>query len=71
MATRRYSIAPGGNEITVVEAVGAAVVTGPVELTVDLASIAGLGNAPPSRQSVITAMHQLRNYMLQRVWPPA
>ena len=71
MATRRYSIAPGQNEYQVVEAVGAAVVTAPIEITIDLANIAGLGNKPPSRQDVFMAIESLLNYTLRSIWPPA
>ena len=71
MATRRYSIAPGQNEYQVVEAVGAAVVSAPVEITIDLANIAGLGNKPPSRQDVIMAIEKFQHWILRGVWPPA
>ena len=70
MATRRYSIAPGQNEYQVVEAIGAAVVTAPIELTVDLANLAGTG-APPTRQMVIDAMEQVKDWLLRGLWPPA
>lgn len=71
MATRRYSTAPGQAGYQVTEAVGAAVVSGPIELTVDLANIAGLGNKPPSRQDVRNAIENFQNWILRSVWPPA
>lgn len=71
MATRRWGISPGKNEYQVTEAVGAAVVGDVIELTVDLASLAGLGGAPPSRQDVINAISNLQNRILRGPWPPA
>ncbi len=70
MATRRYSISPNTNEYTVTEAVGAAVVTFPIELTVDLANLAGTG-LPPSRQMVLDALVDFQNWIVRGVWPPA
>ena len=71
MATRRYSVAPGASEYAITEAVGAAVVTAPIEITVDLANIAGLGNKPPSRQDVLDAITKVQNWILRGAWPPA
>ena len=70
MATRRFGISPGQNEYAVTEAVGAAVAANTIELTVDLANLAGTG-APPTRQMVLDALNQFENWILRAVWPPA
>lgn len=70
MATRRWGISPGQNEYQTTESVGAAVAANSVELTVDLANLAGTGK-PPSRQDVIDGIEKLRNWILRGVWPPA
>ena len=70
MATRRWSIAPTSNEYAVTEAVGAAVATFPIELTIDLANLAGTG-APPTRQMVIDGIRNIKNRILRGNWPPA
>lgn len=68
MATRLYSVsndkrAEGDAAVVVTEAVGSAIVTTPIELTVDLATIT-------DKQSVITALSKLQDYLLQGSWPP-
>lgn len=71
MATRRYSLAPGQSEYQVTEAVGAAVVTSPIELTVDLAAITGLGTRAPNKAEIIEVLDEFKNYILRGNWPPA
>ena len=70
MATRRWGISPGQNEYQVTEAVGSAVAANTIELTVDLANLAGTG-APPTRQNVLDALAQIQDWILRGVWPPA
>ena len=71
MATRRYGIGPGQNEYQITEAVGAAVAANTIELTVDLANLAGLGNKPPQRSDVLLAIQNFKNWILRGAWPPA
>lgn len=76
MATRRYSISPGQQEFSVVEAVGAAVVTGKIELTVELANSVTDGNVtggtrPVTREEVLIGLEQIRNRILSKNWSPA
>lgn len=68
MATRLYSVsndfrAEGDSAVTVTEAVGSAIVTTAIELTVDLATIT-------DKQRVITALQKLQDYLIQGSWPP-
>lgn len=74
MATRRYMInvgeqAEGSASIT--EAVGAAVATKNIELTVDLANVKSGGTQPASKNDVLLALDQLRDYITTNIWPPA
>ena len=65
MATRRGSINKGDKSKDVVEAVGAAVATKSIELTVDLAANLKLSE-------VLNAIELLREYILRNnKWPPA
>jgi hypothetical protein len=43
MATRRFSVAVEGNDHTITDAAGAAVVTSPIELTVDTDALIASG----------------------------
>lgn len=77
MATRRYSINPENSEFQVTEAVGAAVVTKNIELTVELANniitdsnVSG-GTRGLSEQEVVFALDKIKNYILRGNWPPA
>lgn len=69
MATRRYGLSAGETEFQVTEAVGAAVATDSIEVTVDLAGTA-LGGAG-GREKVILALEQIKNYIMKGNWPPA
>lgn len=69
MATRRYGISPGENEEQVTEAVGAAVATDVVELTVDLAGPTMATAA--GRERVITALRYIEHWIRKGNWPPA
>lgn len=64
MATRRYSISKGSGISQVVEAVGAATVSGQVELTFDLAANLSTGD-------LLTAIRSIEQYILSGRWPPA
>lgn len=64
MATRRYSISRGSGIGQVTEAVGAATVSGEVELTFDLA-------ANLSTADLLKAMRSIEQYILSGKWPPA
>lgn len=68
MATRLYSaLIDGGahndSRTEITEAVGSAVVTTPIELTVDLASVA-------DKMTVIRALQKFQDYILEGSWPP-
>lgn len=69
MATRRYSLNVGDVDKDVTEAVGAAVATKSIELTVDLAGT-GLTTAEGKRR-VLMALDQFKNWILKGNWPPA
>lgn len=65
MATRRWSINKGDKSTQVVEAVGAAVATKSIELTVDLA--AGL-----SQSEVLIQLDNIKDHIIRtNKWPPA
>lgn len=64
MATRRYSLNKQDNEYSVTEAVGAAVATKEIELTVDLATVT-------SREQVLAALAKFKNWIVRGAWPPA
>lgn len=64
MATRRYGLSRGETFNQITEAVGAAVATDSVELTVDLAS--GL-----TREDVVLAIEKIQHHITQGNWPPA
>lgn len=73
MATRRYSIPPAGTLEQVVEAVGAAVVTSPVEITVDCAATVVNDNGTTrkiSRSEVLQAIEAATEYIVRSNWPP-
>jgi len=64
MATRRYGISRGENIDQVTEAVGAAIATDSIELTVDLA-------ANVTREDVLLALEKFEMYIIKGNWPPA
>lgn len=64
MATRLYSATVSGAlDVDITEAVGSAVVTTPIELTVDLASV-------PDKATVLRALEKLKAYITDGMWPP-
>lgn len=64
MATRRLSIAVEGNDHQVTDAVGAAVVTAPVELTIDTDGLIALGlSSTQLRMQVLLALEKLHAYI--------
>lgn len=75
MATRRYSINPQDNDHQVTEAVGAAVVTKNIELTVDFDTLVALTPSMTGTQAkmqVLLALERLHAYIETRgTWPPA
>ena len=74
MATRRYKISPGKTEFQIVEEVGAATNSDTVELTVDLATTAVNDKGTTrtiSKQEVLLALDQFRNWIVTHNWPPA
>lgn len=72
MATRRYMVNVGENAYQVTEAVGLATVSKNIELTVDFdAAIPGNPGAKPTREDVLVALEEFRDYVLRGNWPPA
>lgn len=77
MATRLYSIDPENSEFQVTEAVGSAIVTKNVELTVNLASTlitdsnSPTGTRAITKNEVILSLEKLKDYILKGNWPPA
>ena len=75
MATRLFSIPVGGTVEQVVQAVGSATVTDPIELTVDLSTAIvteGVGGTRAIKcEEVILALENMAQYILKQNWPPA
>lgn len=74
MATRLYSIPVGGRVEDVVEAAGSAVVTDPIELTVDLATSVvteGASTRSVKKSEVLIALEVLAQYIVRSNWTPA
>lgn len=74
MATRRFGISVGEGEFSVTEAVGSAVASDVVELTVDLASttVNWRGSTRAiTKQEVLDALEKLENHIIKSNWPPA
>lgn len=69
MATRRYGLSVGETEFQVTEAVGAAVATDSIELTVDLAGT-GL-TTHEGKMHVLGALDMFRAHIIKGNWPPA
>lgn len=73
MATRRYGLSAGETEFQVTEAVGAAVATDSIELTVNLAGTMGattLSNQE-GKARVLQALEMLAAHIAKGNWPPA
>lgn len=64
MATRRYGISRGESREQITEAVGAAVSSDSVELTIDLASNL-------TREDVLLALEKIEQHITNGNWPPA
>jgi len=74
MATRRFGISVGEGEFAVTEAVGAAVSSDTVEVTVDLATTTvneGASTRAIKKQEVLIALEKIKNHVLKANWPPA
>lgn len=75
MSTRRYGIRPEQASYQVTEAVGAAVVTNAIEVTVDFGALVALSPTMTGTQAkllVMQAIEKIANYIEQRgIWPPA
>jgi hypothetical protein len=67
MATTLYSVSVDGgfDRAAITKAVGSAVVTAPIELTVDQDSAAVV-----TKESVLRALEKLTNFILTDGWPP-
>lgn len=71
MATRRYSYTPNAAPYGVVEAIGSATVTGPIEITIDLGNVMVGSTVALKRQDVIEGLLKLVEYIERGNWPPA
>lgn len=74
MATRRFMANVGDQLESVTEAVGAAVASKNVELTVDLASTIITDAASTrtiSREEVLLCLNLFEQYIIRVQWPPA
>lgn len=69
MATRRYGLSAGETSFQVTEAVGAAVVSDSIELTVDLAGTALTTHEGKHR--VLLALEMFKAHITKGNWPPA
>lgn len=70
MATIRFSTFPGATEAQIVQAVGAAVVTSNIELTVDMGNTMDGATRVIQRDEVLLALQRLRDYLLSHVAIP-
>lgn len=70
MATIRLSTFPGATEAQIVQAVGAAVVTSNIELTVDMGNTMDGATRVIQRDEVLLALQRLRDYLLSHVAIP-
>lgn len=75
MATRRYGLKPEQHAFQITEAVGAATVTNPIELTVDFDAMAAYTpslTGTKAKNLVLDALKKMEEYIEQKgVWPPA
>jgi hypothetical protein len=67
MAPRRFGISRGETPFQVLEAVGAAVVSDEIELTVDLANL----STAAGKEKVLLGLNALEQYIQKVKWPPA
>lgn len=75
MATRRYSTSVGDHDTDVIEAVGAATVSGNIELTVNIATTI-VSNADGStrgatREEVLLGLERIARHIESGIWLPA
>jgi len=70
MSTVRFSFTPNNPPFNVVQAVGAATVTGPVELTVDLGNVQDGASRALRRQDVLEAILKIQEYIERGGWLP-
>lgn len=75
MATRRYGLKPEQASFQVTEAVGAAIVTNPIEVTVDFDALVAYSptmTGPQAKMLVIQGLRKVIDYIEQtHTWPPA
>lgn len=71
MATRRYSYTPNAAPYGVIESVGAATATGPIEITIDLGNVMQGSTTALKRQDVLDALTKMTEYIEHGNWPPA
>lgn len=73
MATRLFGLSPGQGTRSTNEIVGSPTVANAVEVTVDLAALVNdsTGVRGIKREEVVIALDNIRDYILQRPWPPA
>lgn len=74
MATRRYGLSVGETEFSVTEAVGSAVASDQIELTIELATTAvndGGATRSLKKQEVLAAIEMLKAHIIKGNFPPA
>lgn len=71
MATRRWSYTPNSPGYGITEATGAATVSGPIELTVDLGLVMQAGTVALARQQVLEGVQKIFEQLERTNWPPA
>ena len=72
MPTRRYSANIQDRMVDITEAVGAAVATKAIEVTVDFTALAAVTNSGAhAKTEVLNALRQIREYINRGPWPPA
>lgn len=70
MATRRYGLSKGEEQIFVTEAVGAATAADDVEVTVDFDSASVLNQAE-NKHEVLRLLQRIAEHIDAEGWPPA
>ena len=64
MATRKYNIGLDESDHEVVQAVGAGIASGALQVTIDLAVV-------NNRKEALSALDNVRRHILENIWPPA
>lgn len=70
MATRRYGLSKGEEQLFVTEAVGAATAADDVEVTIDFDSASVLNKAE-NKHGILRLLQRIMEHIDENGWPPA